>query len=278
MADGQAQGDTGSSGMWEGATEGAGLIGGLTAFYQPFISQHWASDATRKARHWAQFMAKHQIQYAVKDMTKAGINPMLAAGAGIHGAQAPAAPVQRPDFDIDGDVVGRAVSSAKAVGIMRDQIAMVRAQRLKAELEVQGQAQQNAKLANETATEASRKLLVDAQAGQSGAQKGLIEGQTGMLGSQRELMGAQVRKIMSEIPELQARVKLLGADFEKRYAEMDNVQAETMLRMVHLQLERSKLPSAKAVEEFDNTPDGQLLRKWKRSAQGLPGIGWLWKD
>ena len=54
-------------------------------------AQFDASAEAKSARDWQTDFAKHRYQYAVQDMLKAGLNPMLAYSQG--GAQAPGAAV-----------------------------------------------------------------------------------------------------------------------------------------------------------------------------------------
>lgn len=122
----QASSAGGSSGTdFSALGTGGGLIGGLTSFYQPFISQHWASAATRSARHWAQYMAKHQYQFAVKDLKKAGLNPALAYTQG--GNTGPGVPPQQvPSMDVDGDIIGRAIAGGRAGAEARGALEILR--------------------------------------------------------------------------------------------------------------------------------------------------------
>lgn len=70
--------------FWMGAGA-AGLSGLGSLASSAFQAQH-ADQAASKGRRFAYHMATHQYQHAVKDMKKAGINPMLAAKVGGNAA------------------------------------------------------------------------------------------------------------------------------------------------------------------------------------------------
>ena len=80
---------------------GTGLSAGLSA------------QAAAKNRKFQKKMFKHRYQYTVKDMRKAGINPIAAASQGLGGGSSPGGAVaQVPDF---GRAATTAISSAKNV-------------------------------------------------------------------------------------------------------------------------------------------------------------------
>lgn len=109
-----------------------GLLGGLTGAAGSYYGNQMASSATGEAQNWSQIMRATAYQTAVKDMRRAGLNPILAAG-GMGAAGTPGAPSQQvfaPSFDVD---VEKAVTSGLAVKTARDQAATVAANRRTAE-------------------------------------------------------------------------------------------------------------------------------------------------
>lgn len=89
---------------WAGA--GAGLLGGG-------ISTGIGMSEASKNRKWQRHNMRHKYRWAVSDMRKAGLNPILAAGGGIGGG-APGSPVQPgiSDFSKTGDQI----NTGKKVG------------------------------------------------------------------------------------------------------------------------------------------------------------------
>lgn len=78
---------------------GGGIIGSALSY----------KDA-QEARKWQERMARNAVQYRVEDLRKAGINPILAAGAGLGGGlSVPGTAVANP-----GDFGGSAYSTARA--------------------------------------------------------------------------------------------------------------------------------------------------------------------
>lgn len=107
-----------------GAGMAGGLIGGL---YQPFISQHWAANAGNQQFDLDRWWAVNQASLAVKGLRKAGLNPLLAVLRGdVSGGAQTGVPYA--SFDSDSDIVGRAVSSARAAASVRGQLDILREQ------------------------------------------------------------------------------------------------------------------------------------------------------
>lgn len=228
MVLGEASGGSGSSSSIDyGALgTGGGLIGGLTSFYQPFISQHWAANANREAWHRQLYMAKHGYQFAVKDLMKAGLNPALAYTKGA----ADTGNVQQqqvPNFDSDGDIVGRAISSGRQGSEYQQRLQLMRE-----ELEQTRQATKRSH--SETETAAANAREADARA----------------------VIAAADRDIAVQTK-----------DMTVSNAAQGNLQTRglTQQMMMDLELQRSQLPSAKAMAEFDASPAGQLLLKAGRA-------------
>jgi len=88
----------------------AGLLGGLSLAGSG-MSAGVSAVNTNQAWKRQKKVMKRQIQWRVKDLRKAGLNPVLAAGAGLGGGGAPSvATPMTPDF-------GQALSSGARAGL-----------------------------------------------------------------------------------------------------------------------------------------------------------------
>lgn len=108
-----------------------GVLGGLTGAAGSYYGNQMASSATGEAQNWSQYMRATAYQSAVKDLRRAGLNPMLAYTQGAaHTPSAPGQQVFAPNLDMS---LGKAVSTGLQVKTMKDAAATVRAERLSAE-------------------------------------------------------------------------------------------------------------------------------------------------
>lgn len=233
MWDDDVDGEGGNSSSSAGQAGGliGGILGGVQGFYQPFIQQNWAGNATRSARHWAQYMAKHQYQFAVKDLERAGLNPALAyTQGGNTGMNVP--PQSVPSFDTDGDVIGRAVAGAKAGGALRDQLKIIRNEAAKSD---------------EVLQQEKYRTLQEYE--------NVFKNQAA---SAKESEQATIFKAQREI--------LLGS--KKEQTEQYGLQNQRL--KTELELQRAKLPNADALRAFDASPEGRLLIQLKHGAELSP--------
>lgn len=220
---------------WGGwaAGAGGGLIGGLTSFYQPFISQNWASNAGNQAFDLQRWWAVNSPSLAVKGLLKAGLNPVLALSKGM-GSGGASTPVPHASFDADGDAIGRGVSSARAAGSLRDQLAILR----------------NESMSSGFRMEQERSNVFRAAAEARGA-----ESQAAIAEANREIVDASKAASITS-------------------AQQGALQAETTTQQLRVQLEllRSQQPSADALRAFDASEEGQLLIKMRRGVDLAPKI------
>jgi len=102
-------------GMDMGISAGASALGsGSTGAAGYYFQNKDASLANRHAREFASHVMHNQIQWQVKDLQKAGLNPLLAVSRGGPGLMNPGQKDITPAFDVDTDF-GKAVSSAKSM-------------------------------------------------------------------------------------------------------------------------------------------------------------------
>jgi len=104
-----------------GISAGASALGsGTTAAAGAFYGNKIANENTSDAQNFAAWMAAHQYSRTVKDLKRAGLNPMLAyMGSVSPSPNVSAAQTVVPDVDFD---IGKAVSSALAVRQAKDNI------------------------------------------------------------------------------------------------------------------------------------------------------------
>lgn len=219
-----------------GPASGAGLIGGLVSgvqgLYQPFINQNWASNAGNQAFDLQRWWAVNAASLAVKGLRKAGLNPILAATRGPSGVES--TPVPYASMDPSGDVVGRAVSSAMALSSAKSNLAILR-----------NQAQ-----ISEFQKEQERHGVFTAIAGSHEADA-------------RAKMAEANRDIVNATKDASITSAKQGA--EQAVTTSDSLRTQ-------LELLRAQQPSARALEEFDASPEGQALIKMKRGLELSPKV------
>lgn len=120
-----------------------GAAGGLIG---SAITAGVTASESKKARAFQKRVLQNQIQWRVHDLRRAGINPILAAGAGLGGGGAPA-PVQPNIPDFGSSAVSGARAGADAARAKED----VRQRRTQAELNSAAAAAQAATANNQNA-------------------------------------------------------------------------------------------------------------------------------
>lgn len=101
---------------------GGEWLGALTGFGQMALSRSWNKASARRARKFTRYMSNTAHQRNVRDLRKAGLNPILSAVRG--GASSPSAPMAAP---ASGDIMGGAAAGAQ-VSTARAQRDLIRAQ------------------------------------------------------------------------------------------------------------------------------------------------------
>lgn len=198
---------------------GGGLIGGLTSFYQPFISQNWASNASSRDWERTKWMWKWKPSYDVKALERAGINPILAFSGGGPQTSGTVPHHSAASFDADGDAISRGVTTGLQAAQARDNLKILREQ-----------AQQEH---YRTLQEKENVFINQSNSAAAAATAKIAE-------RNRDLMNAT-----------------LETDIATRKANLGQLRQ-------NLELQRTKLPSAKAQAEFDASPAGQTLNYLRR--------------
>jgi len=202
----------------------AAITQGLTDVGQAFV----ADRARRKAQRFAESVMQNQYQWAAKDLEKAGLNRVLAITQPHATAQS--VPPVVPNFK-----GGYAQAAAAAI-----------------------QAKQTADLLDSqvaTAKQAAREK--DAQADTAESDAIIRNNQAAASFRYPELADAETQAAW-------AGVSTARSTADKAAWEVDSTYYQMLLGATQLQLERSKLPSAAAVQAFDQTPQGRFLQIWNR--------------
>lgn len=184
-----------------------GISSGLTAHFQSKASAQQAEAA----RSWAKKMRATAYQTAVVDLEKAGLNPLLAFGAGhVGSAGAPnvpaAAPVYAPDFSFLGSAFGKALTGAKQLKAMRDELRGIKAGADTAEAGAEFAKNKQISELNVLESQADKNYreayLASLQAGESSARTANIN---------------VMRKLAeTDLPAAQARMRLDESEFGER--------------------------------------------------------------
>lgn len=204
---------------------GGGLIGGVTSFYQPFISQNWAANAARKQRHWAEWMAVNQYSLAVRGLRKAGLNPILAATQGPGGS--PGYQARSAEFDADSDAIGRGVTTALSAMTARENLELLRKE-------------------NELKAKDVEIRDIDKR----------IRAVDEMIANE------SFHGVVGDVATKRATAKI--TENERDISNATKATAIGR-QITELELMRAKLPSAKAQAEFDQSEAGQTLNYLRRA-------------
>ena len=159
------------------------VLSGLGGFGEKLFDNYTAAKAATKAFDRDVWMMGNRYQLQVKDMLKAGLNPMLAAGASPPSPNAPMANVSR-----GGGVQG--VSQLASAAQARATVDLLRSQTRKTDAE--------------TVTEMNRPENVASGTAHNVASAGQAEAQT-------KQIVALIEKIPTEIEALRAEIRYKGA-------------------------------------------------------------------
>lgn len=108
---------------------GSALTGGLIGAGGGVASAAMMAREAKKNRKFQKKMYRHRYQYTVKDMRKAGINPILAAGSGLGGGGSPSGSMaSQPDLSRIGEQVTTGKKVHSEVAIQKLQRALIDAQ------------------------------------------------------------------------------------------------------------------------------------------------------
>lgn len=110
--------------MWAGA--GASLVGGLFGMGGSAISSAWAAKEAKKNRKFQERMSSSAHQRQVKDLRRAGLNPILAANKGASTPGGSAAQIHD---------MGRAGAAGASMALIAAQIRNTHASTAKVEAE-----------------------------------------------------------------------------------------------------------------------------------------------
>lgn len=216
-----------------------GFLGGgggaLLGFAGDLFGNSAASAEAQANREWQERMAKNAVQYRVKDLEKAGINPMLAAGMGLGGGlSAPSGAVAQQNIGIG----SRAVASAASLRLVQKQEAL-----LDSEADL-----------NRAKAQAER-----ASAGQAGSQEWLnkevlpqyytAQGTAAISSAYQS--NAQRRYLEESLPLLVAQVKEIAAATSLKEAEAVAAKARALLDNADEAQKRALLPFLKDLAESD---------------------------
>lgn len=217
---GDLGGSTTSSIDYGALATGGGLIGGLTSFYQPFISQNWAANASRRDWHRQKWLIVNSPSLQVKGLRKAGLNPILAANSGLGGGVNNPAGGQFASFDADGHAISQGISTALDAMQARENLKILR---------------EHAKQEGfRTEQERENVFINQANSAKAAAEAKIAE---------------RNRDVLNETKDTE--IGMRKADLGKLHQE--------------LELQRAKLPNAKAQAEFDSSTAGQTLIYLRRA-------------
>lgn len=181
------------------------LIGGIAGGFSANRQYSAANLSTRHARQFADMMSRTQYQRAVKDLSKAGLNPMLAYDNPAAVMSSPTTP--GPDFS--GAVKSlEGVSAGVADSLrFRQELRQLKADAVTSENMAVGSSfaaerawQDVRESRSRTAANLSNSLLADAQRELSGAHRDVFTAQKGLIGVQTQHETAKDRALRLATP------------------------------------------------------------------------------
>lgn len=184
---------------------GGAIIGGAADLVGGLIGGASSAHEARKQREWEKRMYESRYQMTVKDLEKAGLNPMLAymGQGGVGAASVPSGAAGR-GADLSG-IGSRSVANYMQAKMLQSSIALNVANAKKAESD-----------ANKS--DAERIFIQGAQTAESGARSAHL--------------GAQVREIESAISSMQWKIDremtLLPTEIERLNADIESLKAGTV--------------------------------------------------
>ena len=212
------------------------IIGGAALLGAAGISSSSARSSQSRAIKAQENIAKNQYTWAVEDMERAGLNPILAAQGGIHGASAsaPPAPVAlntNMDFAASArDITAALLNTEKSKNVAQDTL-----------LKVKQTEHEGAKIA---ATNQQARLHFQ---------------QTRMA---RESVG----KIMTEINHLSVSIDKMEAETQVQHAQkahiakmMEEIESRKALLEQQYDMLRNQIPKQKRVGDLYASWYGRLL-------------------
>lgn len=121
---------------WAAALSGlaGGAVGGASGFGSAAQAQGYYAQNMNASQEWADYMRRTAYQSAVKDLQKAGLNPMLAYTQGAASSPGSSGGGPSVNADIVGGIV-RGVSSAKEMMLLNSNVGIAEANKKRAAAE-----------------------------------------------------------------------------------------------------------------------------------------------
>lgn len=205
------------------------LAGGITGIWQQPVAHQWASAANKHAMAFARWMDNTKYRRATRDLAAAGLNPMLAYTSGYHGSSMMGASGQPSSGG--SDIASGVAHGVNSARAVREMGSHVGMLRDAALMRKEEVAQSRERTKQEQfATESARSAVFTSAA-------------DAVLREEEALMARASREKV-----LPLHLQLQGA---------------------LLQLEQARLPSARAMMEFDKSGAGQFLRKLHRGFEAI---------
>lgn len=195
---------------------GSGLISGGLSMLGGMMSNAQNMAFTREQMQWQEKMRATQYQTAVKDLQKAGLNPMLAYTQG--GAGVPSIPTTHLE-----DAVSKGVSSGWQAANAVQALDNAKAVENNTVADTANKVAQNASINQDTALKAMQTLLTEGQLGLTSAQQhktdvdrklgeNELENWQTRFRASMDSISAQIRQSLSSAAQSQAMVQKLGTE------------------------------------------------------------------
>ena len=212
-----------------------------------------ASAEAERSRDWQTDFAKHRYQYAVADLMKAGLNPMLAYSQG--GASAP------------GAAMGHPADVSSAAGVVQ-QGPVARSQAALNEVQVENVRANTAESVARAAVAIEQAKLTAAQTMSEGFRPGQIQTDTGA----RREEGLRAEKQRAEID---SHIGLMTAQKEQAYETAARIIQEIEGQVLANTASKYDLVRRRREKEMHESdfgglkPYGDAIAPWVNSASGL---------